>query len=285
MHLAICIPVYDDWPSALVLLGQLDAALAGREERVDVMFVDDGGSQATPSALQMPPRCIARVSVLRLRRNLGHQRAIAIGLTSLYVGAAHDAVIVMDGDGEDRAGDVPKLIDSCARGGWSHVVFAQRGKRTEGVGFRIGYSAFKLLHQLLVGRKVEVGNFSIVPRAPRIAGTSRMNFNALVLHGLSAISVYSDIIGVRLLKLSGLAIGLVLAALFALVAARVGTALVIPPWAIDVAGVLLLSLMNLTLISMALALFTLRSRADYGFLPIRDHAHYVLDQRVLQERA
>ena len=36
-------------------------------------------------------------------------------------------------------------------------------------------------------------------RATRLDGRSKMNFVNLVIHGLSAISVYSDAIGVRLL--------------------------------------------------------------------------------------
>lgn len=38
-----------------------------------------------------------------------------------------------------------------------------------------------------------------IPRGTRFAGTSKMNFVALVSHGLSAISVFGDIVGVRLL--------------------------------------------------------------------------------------
>jgi hypothetical protein len=38
-----------------------------------------------------------------------------------------------------------------------------------------------------------------VPRALRHAGRSKMNFVALMIHGLSAMSLYSDIIGTRLL--------------------------------------------------------------------------------------
>ena len=43
--------------------------------------------------------------------------------------------------------------------------------------------------------------FCTIPtrRAERLDGESKMNFVGLVVHGLSAISVYSDIVGVRLL--------------------------------------------------------------------------------------
>src|SRR2546425_10710991 len=38
-----------------------------------------------------------------------------------------------------------------------------------------------------------------IPRGYRIAGTSRMNFVSLTAHGMSAISVFGDVVGVRLL--------------------------------------------------------------------------------------
>jgi hypothetical protein len=38
-----------------------------------------------------------------------------------------------------------------------------------------------------------------IPRRPRSRGESRMGFTSLVTHGLSAISVYGKIVGVRLL--------------------------------------------------------------------------------------
>jgi glycosyltransferase involved in cell wall biosynthesis len=282
-----------------------------------VWFVDDASSEAVPASLTKRPAHLAKVTVLRLRRNLGHQRAIAIGLTSLYVRGGYDAVIVMDGDGEDRPQDVPELLDRCAQSNWSKVVFAQRTKRSEGFGFRLGYATFKVLHRLLVGRKVEVGNFSVVPhaalarlvsvselwnhyaaavqqaripidmlpaaRAQRIAGQSQMNLTALVMHGLSAISVYGDVVGVRLLRLTAMAIGAVVLAMLSVVAVRLGTDLAIPGWATSALGLLLVSLLILTAISMMMVLFILRARSEYGFLPLRDYAHFVLDERVLYE--
>jgi glycosyltransferase involved in cell wall biosynthesis len=315
MHLAICSPIYNDWSSACVLLAQLDAVFARTDHRIDVLFIDDGSSERVPDALETAPTSLARVSVLRLRRNLGHQRAIAIGLAYLNVTHTHDAVVVMDGDGEDRPADVPALIERCAALDWSRVVFARRTRRSEGAAFRLGYAAFKLFHQLLVGRRVEVGNFSIVPRealarlvsvselwnhyaasvyharipldmiptvrGTRIAGESRMNWVALVVHGLSAISVYSEIVGVRLLGVVAVAILGIFVGIASIIAVKLGTNLAIPGWATNAMGVLLVSLLSLTVLSVLMSLFTLRQRSEYAFLPLRDYAHFVLDERTL----
>ena len=60
---------------------------------------------------------------------------------------------------------------------------------------------------------------SFVPtnRATRLAGESKMNFPALVMHGLSALSVFSDRIGTRLLILSGTAASMTIAGMVAVV--------------------------------------------------------------------
>jgi glycosyltransferase involved in cell wall biosynthesis len=318
MNVAVCVPVYNDWPSVLVLLARIDAVASSLGVRMDVVLIDDGSSEPPLEVLDAAPNSLGRVSILRLRRNLGHQRAIAIGLTHLYVAASHDVVVVMDGDGEDRPEDVPRLLERCLEKDRLPIVFAQRAKRSGSLSFRLGYAVYKLLHRVLVGSKVEVGNFSAVPRsalarlvsvgetwnhyaaavyhariptelvpiarARRIAGESKMNLTALVSHGLSAISVFSDVVGVRVLTMVAFAILAALVGVIAVVAVRFATDLAIPGWATNAAGILVVSLLSLTLISMLMALFTLRSRSEYGFLPLRDYEHFVLDERILYER-
>jgi hypothetical protein len=281
--------------------------------------VDDGSTEPAPAGLVEGVEGLARVGVLRLRRNLGHQRAIAVGLTHLYVHAAHDAVVVMDGDGEDRASDVPRLLQAAEEAGGTRIVFAQRARRVEGLGFRAGYVAYRALHLLLVGRDIMVGNFSVVPRAllarlvgvsalwnhyaasvyqarlphvlvpatraPRLAGQSKMNLVSLVLHGLSAISVHADVVGVRVLQWMTVALALAAAGVVAIVGIRFLTDLAIPGWATSAVGLLVVTALNLTVISMLMALFTLQSRAEASFIPLRDHSYFVLDEVVRFERA
>ena len=71
--------------------------------------------------------------MLRLRRNLGHQRAIAIGLTYIQaqMTTAYEAVVVMDGDGEDAPEDVPRLLARLEAEGGRSIVFAERTRRSE----------------------------------------------------------------------------------------------------------------------------------------------------------
>ena len=163
-HIAIVMPVYNDWDAAQRLLPLIDKALVSTSCRAQVLLIDDA-STAEPS--EQWPGGFARidgVSILRLRRNLGHQRAIAIGLVHIYQTLLKiDALVVMDADGEDRPEDIPALLDAFVAGNGREVVFAARSKRMEGLAFTLSYHAYRIVHKALTGISVRVGNFSVIP--------------------------------------------------------------------------------------------------------------------------
>ena len=240
------------------------------------------------------PRC-ARIDVLRLRRNLGHQRAIAVGLAYIEDCLPPDAVVVMDGDGEDDPADVPRLLERLEEEGNGTIVFAERAKRSESLVFRVFYALFKLLHLLLdrqggqggqlqrdpAAAAVEPGcrrrdleplrgrRFPIAPavlhdshdhRARRLCGNSTMNFVSLVTHGLSAISVYSDVVGVRLLVMSIMLALLTFSGLIGAVLVRFATNLAIPGWASYTVGILLVLFVQAIMAAFVFSFVILGSR-------------------------
>jgi glycosyltransferase involved in cell wall biosynthesis len=69
--------------------------------------------------------------VITLSRNLDHQKAIAIGLAYSVANNLADVFVVMDADGEDRPGDVPRLLAALESGPELSVVVARRMKRSE----------------------------------------------------------------------------------------------------------------------------------------------------------
>lgn len=307
-EIAIATPVYDDWASAALLLERLDGVLLERGITARVLVVDDGSSDAGgASRLAGPYRALRLVEVLRLARNLGHQRAIAIGLSFLHQERPPGVVVVMDADGEDRAEDVPVLLDALDRAGGKKVVFAERARRSEGVVFRAGYQAYRVLHRVLTGIAVRVGNFSAVPqqalasyvvvseawnhyaaavfkaripytmvpiaRGERLAGRSTMRLVGLVTHGMSAISVFGEAVGVRLL-LAGLA-GFVLsaAACVACFALREESALAAS--ALAWSAYALFAFTEVLVVAFVIAFTILSSRNGTSFLPARDYRWFV----------
>ena len=77
-----------------------------------VLFIEDGSiTTPHPCLLDWKPQALESVGILVLRRNLGHQRAIAVGLAYLAEKWTADAVVVMDSDGKI----VPKISPSSSR--------------------------------------------------------------------------------------------------------------------------------------------------------------------------
>ncbi len=310
-EVTILLPVFNDWVALGKLLASTDPILAGNGLVAHVLVVDDGSTQEmAPGHLGGPYAAIDAVDVLHLRRNLGHQRAIAVGLAHLE--AERDAcqlVVVMDSDGEDDPADIPRLLDRSEQTGRRAMIFAERTKRSESLVFRVCYHLYRLVHRILTGRSVRVGNFSVIPRrrlaslvatselwnhyaaaaftsrqpyetiptsrGRRLDGRSKMNFVGLVIHGLSAVSVYTDTIGVRLLIATLVMMGLDVIALGVTLAIRVSTNLAIPGWTTTVFGVLLIILLQATLFLFVFSFMILAGRNSASFLPRRDYIHFV----------
>lgn len=309
MTLTVLTPIYNDWTALSTLIAALDRELASRGRTASILIVDDGSPQILPDIRNFNASALAAIDVLHLRRNLGHQRAIAIGLSWLEANGASDAVVVMDGDGEDRPEDVNRLVDALEALDSSCVVFAERTRRSEGFLFAALYWAYRFVHLVLTGERVRVGNFSIVPRGllrrlvaaselwnhyaatvfharipfrtiptsrgTRYAGASQMNFVSLVTHGLSAMSVFGDRIGVRLLIASSALGILVLAFVIALLAWQAVADVQVADWALPAGIVAIMLLFLLFATSLAFVVIILSGRGSSGFLPFREFADYV----------
>jgi glycosyltransferase involved in cell wall biosynthesis len=306
----ILIPVFNDWSALGKLLDALDDTLAENDIEAGVLVVDDGSTvdpQVDPTARAF--RALRHVEILELRRNLGHQRAIAIGLAYVEDRGSCQAVVVMDGDGEDNPRDVPRLLAKSLMEGGTKIVFAERTRRSESLVFRVFYKLYKVVHLFLTGYAVRVGNFSVIPRprlaslvvvsemwnhyaaaafksrqpyttvpthrAKRIDGKSHMNFVNLVVHGLSAISVYGELVGIRLLVVTVLMVLATLAGLAGVVFVRLATTWAIPGWATTAVGILLVILMQALMLSLVFSFVILGGRQGSAFLPRRDYAYFI----------
>ncbi|MEQ1474020.1 MAG: glycosyltransferase [Candidatus Acidiferrum sp.] len=227
--ITILMPVYEDWDSALSLCQKIDQVfLAHADLHISLLIVDDGTSVGNiPAHAAFVPKAIKSISTLVLRRNLGHQRAIAVGLAYIQQNLPCDALVVMDADGEDRPEDIPVLLEAMKNSPKPTAVFAERGKRLENGAFRLFYQVYRALHRVFTGRDIRFGNFSALPwshleslvvfpelwnhyaatfvksrlpyvrirlnRDARLAGHSRMDLVSLVVHGLSALFANQEV--------------------------------------------------------------------------------------------
>ncbi len=314
LKIIICIPIYDDWEAVFLLIPRIDAVLGNADVDCEILLLDDASNDAPPEKVSTPLNNIEAVSILQLRRNLGHQRAIAIGLSHIQATCTCDGVIVMDGDGEDPAGGVEQLIKRFKETDGTYSILAERGRRFEGVGFKFFYVLYRGFFRLLTGHSIKVGNFSLIPighlkslvgvselwnnyaasifkakipyrlvtidREPRIAGEPRMNFISLATHGFSAISVFADVLALRLLIITfGLA-SLTLITLVSIFLLKFITHTALPEWSIFVVGFIVIIFLQAFLMFGILMFITLERRKSLSFLPIRDYPPYV--HRIVQ---
>ena len=94
-----------------------------------------------------------------------------------------------------------------------------------------------------------------------------MGFVGLVIHGLSAMSVFGDTVGVRLLISCGVLGVLTAILIVAAIIIKVATNLGIPGWATYVTGLLLLLLSEFVVLSLIFIFVALYSRGQSSFAP------------------
>ncbi len=112
-------------------------------------------------------------------------------------------------------------------------------------------------------------------RAKRLGGTPRMNFVRLVVHGLSAISVHSELIGVRMLMVALAMIAFTLVGVTGVIVVRLAyPSLAIPGWATTAVGLSIVLLAQAVMLALLFCFVTLSGRQGVSFLPIRDYGYF-----------
>ena len=244
------IPVYNDWKSLNILLGQIDSELSIFEHEFSVVIVNDCSADK-PNIENQKLKKIKSIKIINLNKNLGSQRAIAIGLKYLSVLHEKKKIIIMDADGEDNPLVLKKIINLAIKFP-KKIITVNRTKRNEKLIYRLLYEIHYLLTFLTTGKKVRFGNFSLInpenlnklfatgdlwaaysstivknfreeeiepilaERKKRYTDNSKMNLFQLIFHSLRIISVFRrrliiiSIIYISILSLLNIMIGSIL---------------------------------------------------------------------------
>jgi hypothetical protein len=213
----------------------------------------------------------------------------------------------MDADGEDRPEDVNTILQASDQN--NKVVFAKRASRQNGKKFKSFYAIYKFLFRLLTGKKISFGNFMVLDkehvsrlvytneiwshlagaiikskipytmiathRGKRYNGESKMNFTSLLLHGLGAIGVFTEIIAIRLLLFSIAMIGMSIVAMLIIAGIRLFTNAAIPGWATTAFSSMLIVLLQSCLLSLFTIFLYLSSQSQRQFIPANHYKDYV----------
>jgi glycosyltransferase involved in cell wall biosynthesis len=129
-EVSVVVPVFNEMDNILPLYHALRAAMAETGRTWEVIFVDDGSTDATYQVLQDLPMQDACVRVIRLRRNFGQTAALVAGFDY-----ARGAIIVsLDGDLQNDPADISALLKTLKDG--YDVVSGWRMHRQDGFWLR-----------------------------------------------------------------------------------------------------------------------------------------------------
>jgi glycosyltransferase involved in cell wall biosynthesis len=305
--LAIVAPVFNDWSCVGPLIAGLEAT-SGLPADTTLFLVDDGSTQAMPTEILTG---MIPIEVIRLGANIGHQRAIAVGLVRIAKTKFADAVIVIDADGEDLPADC-QLMWQAHVANQSAVIVAQRLKRNESARFKLFYGLYRFFFRILTGRRLDFGNFSLLPssalqrlvlmpelwnhypstimksrleivriplnRGERFAGRSRMNFISLVNHGLAGIAAFADTAYARLLAWSIAAMGLLGLATIGGVIYRLTNINPLPGWVALGATTAVVALFQIIAGLIVISFLTLSLRAQPNLPPSEVASAYISEE-------
>ena len=221
----IVLPTYNDWKSLSILLIQIEKYLKNTKNIYKILIIDDNSSEKNKYRLNKN-KFFKEIKILRLKNNVGSQKAIATGLKfiSKYQKKREDKFIIMDSDGEDDPKKIKEIIEFIDKNHKTKIITMNRTIRKESFFFSILYEIHLLLTFFITLKYIRFGNFSflsrkvinsltkkkelwlaysatlnkffeskesiLAPRRKRISGKSKMSYSNLITHSLNIQSVY-----------------------------------------------------------------------------------------------
>lgn len=124
--LSIVVPVMNEETAIARFVEAVDSALGDAVPRLEILFVDDGSTDATLATLRERAALDPRARVISLTRNFGKEAAMTAGLDH----ARGDAVVPMDVDLQDPPEVILEFIRLWREHGYD-MIYGIRGSRNE----------------------------------------------------------------------------------------------------------------------------------------------------------
>jgi polyisoprenyl-phosphate glycosyltransferase len=166
--LSIVVPVYNEASGLALLHGRLIALAKALRQRYglacEVVYVDDGSTDATLAIARGLGADALDVQVVSLSRNFGKEAALMAGLDH----ARRGAVMFMDGDGQHPPDLVEQLVSHWIDGGYDVVYTAKAHRDNESFPRRLAVHGFYALINWGARQKIpeDAGDFRLLsPRA------------------------------------------------------------------------------------------------------------------------
>jgi glycosyltransferase involved in cell wall biosynthesis len=157
---SVVVPVLNEAEAIPLLLAAIAAALGPRGIRHEVVFVDDGSTDASWTVIRAAAAADPRIRAIALSRRFGKEAALSAGLEE----ARGDVVVPMDADLQDPPALLPVFLDRW-RDGYD-VVYGQRTAREDGFAKRVSAGWFYRLFNRVTDIPIppDAGDFRLLDR-------------------------------------------------------------------------------------------------------------------------
>ena len=121
IELSIIIPAFNEQDNITPLYQELNKVLSDLGKSYEIIFIDDGSTDATFARLEELHKIDPLVKVIKFKKNFGQSAAMKAGFDH-----AHGKLLItMDADLQNDPQDIPRMIDKMAQGydaicGWRH---------------------------------------------------------------------------------------------------------------------------------------------------------------------
>jgi len=120
---SVVVPLYNEEASLPHLVEQLLAVLRPMGRRFELVLVDDGSRDGTPSQLRKLAEQVPELVAVLLRRNYGQTASMASGFDA----SSAPLIVTLDGDLQNDPADIPLLLERLEQedldlvSGWRHA--------------------------------------------------------------------------------------------------------------------------------------------------------------------
>jgi glycosyltransferase involved in cell wall biosynthesis len=112
VFLSIVVPVYNEEDNLPPLHAEISAAVDGRYNGVEIIFVDDGSTDRSLAVLREIRDRDLRVKIIQFRKNFGQSAAISAG----FEFSRGDVCVTLDADLQNDPGDIPLVVSKLLEG-------------------------------------------------------------------------------------------------------------------------------------------------------------------------
>jgi dolichol-phosphate mannosyltransferase len=148
VRLSIVVPVCNEQDNVLPLLEEIDATLRD-QDGFEVLYVDDGSTDATRERLMEGLARYPRLRVLVHAERCGQSAALVTGFRA----ARGEWIVTLDGDGQNDPADIPRLLAAREQAGRAdlHLICGTRTKRQDSPLKRVASRVANFVRSRLLG--------------------------------------------------------------------------------------------------------------------------------------